>query len=64
MKHHLVLLLISLATKYYDEIDAGIGIDEDAVTKDIHPEDYKEYAIASNKELNLLSPSIKFCSCT
>ncbi len=36
---------ISLATKYYDEIDAGIGIDEDAVTKDIHPEDYKEYAI-------------------
>ncbi len=36
---------ISLATKYYDEIDAGIEIDEDAVTKDIHPEDYKEYAI-------------------
>lgn len=36
---------ISLATKYYDEIDARIEIDEDAVTKDIHPEDYKEYAI-------------------
>lgn len=36
---------ISLATKFYDEVDAGLTIDEDAITKTINKEDYKEYSI-------------------
>lgn len=36
---------ISLATKYYDEVEAGLGVDEEAITKTIHQEDYKEYSI-------------------
>lgn len=36
---------ISLATKYYDEIDAGLEVDEDAAAETIRQEDYKEYTI-------------------
>lgn len=36
---------ISLATKYYDEVDAGLEVDEEAATAGIKQEDYQEYSI-------------------
>lgn len=36
---------ISLATKYYDDVDAGLEIDEDAATESVNKDDYKEYSI-------------------
>lgn len=36
---------ISLATKYYDEVDAGLVIDEEGAAASVKKEDYKEYQI-------------------
>lgn len=36
---------ISLGTKKFDEVEAGIQIDQDAVTATVNQDDYKEYSI-------------------
>ena len=36
---------ISLATKLYDDVDAGLTVDEEAAKNSVNPEDYKEYSI-------------------
>lgn len=36
---------ISLATKYYDEVDAGLVVDEEKAAASVKKEDYKEYQI-------------------
>lgn len=36
---------ISLATKYYDEVDAGLVVDEEGAAASVKREDYKEYQI-------------------